>query len=160
MAFTVKYNRTSYHIAGITEATKGSEFNYALSACAALSRTGSRMAVSGTYEDLEEALAVATKSADVRGVKMCKNCKTAAERMLAVAAYTLTVVRGEQPNAHGEEFGLAGVDVNDAVYAWFEAKGVRDDDPDVWVLVTPPGEYRGNLSDVIATRLTLPWKRA
>jgi antitoxin (DNA-binding transcriptional repressor) of toxin-antitoxin stability system len=72
-------------------------------------------------------------------------------------AYTLTIVRGEQPNANGEEFGLAGINVNDETYAWFEANGVVESDPDVWVLVTPADEYAGELANVIAQRdVTVP----
>lgn len=81
MAFTVKYTRTSYHIAGIVEATKGSDLDYALSACPALSRSGSRMAVGGTHEDLTEALSAAQSAARVRGARVCEKCQAAAERV-------------------------------------------------------------------------------
>lgn len=66
--------------------------------------------------------------------------------------HTLTIVRGEQPNAVGEEFGLAGVDVSEEVYDWFAAKGCVVDDPDVWVLVTPIDVHPGELRNVIAWR--------
>ncbi|HEY3683495.1 MAG TPA: hypothetical protein VGL93_10670 [Streptosporangiaceae bacterium] len=59
----------------------------------------------------------------------------------ATTTYVLTIVRGEQPDGTGGEFGNPNetpylADVPDEVHAWFAANGVQEDDPDVWVLVT------------------------
>jgi hypothetical protein len=86
MAYTLKYNRTGQHIAGIVERTKGTDLDYALSACPALSRSGSRMAQGKSYEDLKEALAAAELSAQVGNRKMCTKCRMAAETALLVEA--------------------------------------------------------------------------
>ena len=70
--------------------------------------------------------------------------------------YTLTIVRGEQPDANGEELGTTGIDVSNKIYNWFEANGVDEDDPDVRVLVTP-GTENPNAVNVIAQRTVLKW---
>lgn len=85
MTYTLKYNRTGQHIAGIVERTKGSDLDYALSACSALSRNGSRMAMGESYTDLKEALQEAETDARVSGRKMCAKCRTAAEAALQEA---------------------------------------------------------------------------
>jgi hypothetical protein len=66
--------------------------------------------------------------------------------------HTLTIVRGEQPNAEGVEFGLARIDITDEMLTWMEANGVSEDAPDVWVLVTDAAEHPGQLYNVIASR--------
>lgn len=72
--------------------------------------------------------------------------------------YTLTIVRGSQPNAVGEEFGLAGINVDHEVHAWFAAHGADEPgDHEIWVLVTPADENVGDLVNVIAQRdVTVP----
>jgi hypothetical protein len=71
--YTVKYNRTTNHIAGIAERTKGSDFNYAVSACPVLSRSYN-LANGKAYGSLAEALENARKG----GRKLCKKCEAAA----------------------------------------------------------------------------------
>jgi hypothetical protein len=78
--YTVRYNRTAVHISGIAERTRGSQLNYAVSACPALSRSGVRMATkSGEWADVSEALAAAQTHAKVYGLKMCAKCEQAAQ---------------------------------------------------------------------------------
>lgn len=79
--FYIKANRTSVHIAGITERTKGSAFDYSLSACAALSRSV-RFQTLQTGEDLGATLTAARLQAAISGRKMCKNCEKAATQEL------------------------------------------------------------------------------
>lgn len=76
--YQVKGNRTSLHIAGISERSKGSQLNYAVSACGALSR-------SYRFETLMDTddLAAAVKRATVLSRKFCQNCAKAAELELA-----------------------------------------------------------------------------
>lgn len=82
--YTIRYNRTAAHISGIAERTRGTELDYAVSACPALSRSGVRMAVkSGAWADVSEALAAARTHARVYGLKMCAKCETAAQAVAA-----------------------------------------------------------------------------
>jgi len=69
-----------------------------------------------------------------------------------MTAYTLTIVRGEQPNANGEDLAEAGLPFGDEVYTWLEANGVTTEDPDLWVLVTPADEFAGDLRNVVDAR--------
>lgn len=80
--FTIKANRTSLHIAGITERMKGSEFTYSVSACGALSRSV-RFESLNTSDDLAEILAAARLKASISSRKLCKNCESAAETQLS-----------------------------------------------------------------------------
>jgi hypothetical protein len=88
--FTVKANRSSVHIAGITERTKsaGEERGgvvgyYAESACGALTRNGRRMQGLGDFEELADALRKARgAAASISGRKVCKTCETAATAQL------------------------------------------------------------------------------
>lgn len=75
--YTIRYNRTTNHIAGIAESTIGSELNYSLSACGALSRNAHRLATGRTVETIEDALRIA-RSAGGRAI--CQSCETAALR--------------------------------------------------------------------------------
>jgi hypothetical protein len=83
MLYTIRYNRNTNHIAGITERTKGSDFTYAQSACAALTRSGTRMATGKSSDDLAEILADARSSARATGRKLCTTCEKAAEMEIA-----------------------------------------------------------------------------
>lgn len=84
--FTVKTNRSSVHIAGITERTKsaGTERGgvvgyYAESACSSLTRNGRRMASLGNFDQLQDALDKARSAAPlISGRKVCKTCEAAA----------------------------------------------------------------------------------
>jgi hypothetical protein len=85
MTFTVKYNRTSVHIDGIPEQVDGSEFNYAKSACPALSRSGYKMAVSKSYGDVADALEGARGVAVSVGNRMCAVCERKAQALADAA---------------------------------------------------------------------------
>jgi len=84
--FTLKYGRTSVHVAGAEIRTQGTDFDYAKSACPVLSRSVrfcERAAQATTAaEVIEEAkkLAVATSN------KLCKKCLEALEAMAATEA--------------------------------------------------------------------------
>jgi hypothetical protein len=89
--FSIKYNRTTNHIAGIAERTVsnqsaenanryGAVAYYAENACGTLTR--SRLADGRAYESLAEALDAAKAAG---GRKLCKNCLKAAEAALAAA---------------------------------------------------------------------------
>lgn len=81
--FTIRYTRTANHIEGIANRTSDSAdgMTYALSACGALSRNGSRMAKGLTSDDLAYVLAECPRSR-----KLCETCKKAAEALLAEQA--------------------------------------------------------------------------
>jgi hypothetical protein len=72
--FTIRYNRTTNHIDGIAERSKGSALNYAVTACPVLSRSFN-LATGKGYEDLKKALQAARKTG---GRKLCKKCEAAA----------------------------------------------------------------------------------
>lgn len=88
MPYTIRYNARTAHLEGIAERTTGPATDnsattgvvayYAQSACAALTRSGSRMAVSGTMESLADGLTVLRDFAEARGLKVCANCERAA----------------------------------------------------------------------------------
>lgn len=82
-AYQVKYNKSSYHIAGIVARTEGTQMNYSLSACPALTRGANRMATGLRTDDLAEALRGAELSAKVRNARMCSKCREAAEIVIA-----------------------------------------------------------------------------
>lgn len=77
--YTLKSNRTSIHIQGLTERSKGSEMNYAQSACASLTRSGHRMSAGASFDTPTEALKAARLRARASSRKVCKNCEAAAE---------------------------------------------------------------------------------
>lgn len=77
--YGIRYNRATNHISGLCEASKGSEFNYAVSACGALSRSVN-FAEGKCFEDASDALAEARKAG---GRKLCKNCEKAALAQIA-----------------------------------------------------------------------------
>ncbi|WP_141747465.1 hypothetical protein [Streptomyces nanshensis] len=81
--YTVKANRSSVHIAGIAERTVGTEFDYALTACPALSRSGYRMETVGSHDNIEDALRQARVHVTASAIrrKLCKNCEAAAEAL-------------------------------------------------------------------------------
>lgn len=64
-------------------------------------------------------------------------------------AYTLTIVRGAQPNANGEELQLSDVKVTPELLRRLGDAGLDEDDTDIWVLVTPAGEDTGELYNVV-----------
>lgn len=88
--YTLRYNRTSIHIDGLSIRTKsdgkdvgGHVSYYAENACGALSRSGSKMAVSTTSDDVAAILKAARSKAIAIGNKLCKTCEAAAEAMIA-----------------------------------------------------------------------------
>jgi hypothetical protein len=89
--FSIKYNRTTNHIAGIAERTVsnqsaenanryGAVAYYAENACGSLTRY--RFADGASFESLADALEAARKAG---GRKLCKTCEKAAEAALAAA---------------------------------------------------------------------------
>lgn len=76
--YTIRYNGKKNHIAGIAEATTGSEMNYPLSACPALSSYA--MAEGPTSESLIEIL---DKARIWNQKPICMFCEKAAQRELA-----------------------------------------------------------------------------
>jgi hypothetical protein len=82
MSYTIKYNGSTSHLAGIDERTQGSEFNYAVSACSALSRSA-RFCNGKSFDDLSEALKGLRSNAAAGRRKVCKNCESAAEAAIA-----------------------------------------------------------------------------
>lgn len=72
--YKIKSNRTTNHIDGVDERTKGSALNYAVSPCSVLSRSVNLLS-SKTYSSLREVLAAA-RIAGQR--KLCRNCEKAA----------------------------------------------------------------------------------
>jgi hypothetical protein len=85
--YTIKYNRTTNHIDGLTvrSAGEGKDMGdhvsyFAESACGALTRYS--FATGGTYATLTEALEAARKG----GRKLCKTCEKAAEALIAAEA--------------------------------------------------------------------------
>jgi hypothetical protein len=82
MTYTIRYNAKTDHIEGIAERTKGSDLNYALSACPSLTRNGARMGYGESSEDLKELL----NSSFGKLRKGCRNCLVAAETLLVAEA--------------------------------------------------------------------------
>lgn len=84
--YTLKGNRSTVHIAGLTERTTstGAERGgvvgyYAQSACAGLTRSGHRMEQLGDFTDLADAIKHATFATySISGRKVCKSCLAAA----------------------------------------------------------------------------------
>jgi hypothetical protein len=114
--FSIKYNRTTNHIAGIAERTVsnqsaenanryGAVAYYAENACGSLTRY--RFADGASFESLAEALEAARKAG---GRKLCKTCEKAAEAALA-AAEAATVVETEDEGMEFDE-GAHVVSVN------------------------------------------------
>ena len=116
--FRAKYNMSTVHIDGLSIRTKGSDLNYSLSACSALTRNGYRMAASReSFNDVREALAAARGVASALGRKLCKTCEQAAEAQIAAGdffyrtedeAATETV---EQPEEANEFTPISGTDL-------------------------------------------------
>ena len=75
--FQIFYNRTTNHIDGLAIRTEGSDFNYSLSHCPALSRNASRMGRGDKSEDLAKILRWARIDR-----KLCKSCEAAAQAQL------------------------------------------------------------------------------
>jgi hypothetical protein len=81
MSFTIKYNRTTNHIAGMEARTTGGGTesgavvsNWAQNVCGAMTR--SRLATGASFETLAEAVAAARITG---GRKLCKTCAKAAD---------------------------------------------------------------------------------
>lgn len=79
MEITIRYTRSTVHLQGLAESSKGSGMDYAVSACSALSRSASRMGTRTTHETVKDALKAAQDFAKAMNLKVCKNCLKAAE---------------------------------------------------------------------------------
>ncbi|ARX87875.1 hypothetical protein SMD44_07357 [Streptomyces alboflavus] len=83
--YRIRYNRTTNHIDGIAERTKGTDLDYAFSACPAISRATTSISVSlavgEEFDDLGEAL----QAARTGRRKLCKACEKAAVAVLSAA---------------------------------------------------------------------------
>lgn len=84
--YQIRYNRSSYHIAGLAERTQsggeekgGVVAYYAESACPALTRSGHRMARGESFDSAAEALKQAELLARINNMNLCKRCQAAAE---------------------------------------------------------------------------------
>ncbi len=84
--YQILYNASTNHISGIAERTHGTDFDYPVSACSALSRGAIRMSGGKRFEDLGEALKGARDSSAATGRKLCRNCEKAAEAVIALQA--------------------------------------------------------------------------
>jgi hypothetical protein len=89
MSYTIRYNRSSNHIQGLTEATQSSGEErggvvgyYAQSACAGLTRSGRSMGTGQSYDTVQDALTAARSNAAAAGRKVCKSCEKAAVRII------------------------------------------------------------------------------
>lgn len=101
---TVKYNRSTNHIDGLTIRTTGGGrdmgdhvSDYSLNACASITRY--RMADGPSFENVADALEVARA---LGGRNLCKNCEKAAEAMLASATPLPTAQNNEGENTMNE----------------------------------------------------------
>jgi hypothetical protein len=88
MAYTIRYNRTTNHIDGISARTTGGGndmgshvSDYSLSACGALTR--GRFGAGKSFESLADALEAARLAG---GRKLCKTCEKAALAQIAAEA--------------------------------------------------------------------------
>lgn len=78
---TLRYNASTIHIAGLDMATADNAFT--MNACAALTRSGSRMAkAKGEWTDPAEALKAAQSKGRALRKSVCKSCTAAAERLI------------------------------------------------------------------------------
>ncbi|MDX3295125.1 hypothetical protein PV569_15565 [Streptomyces scabiei] len=140
MSYTVKYNRTTNHIDGLTVRTTGGGKDmgdhvsyYAENACGSLTRY--RFAQGATYATLAEALDAARQG----GRKLCKTCEKAAEAQIAAEAETknegapvaakikLSEVRGDVPvgsatGSNGTVHAIKDVDENGRNVAYCPTK--------------------------------------
>ena len=115
MDYSIKYNRTTNHIAGIECATQGAGNDnggavsyFAESACGSLTR--GRLADGKAFEDLAEALAAARIAG---GRKLCKNCEKAALRAIEIlaAAEVVEVVEIAAPAPAAEVAPIAETEI-------------------------------------------------
>lgn len=138
---TLKYNRSTQHIDGLTIRTTSTQTDeqanasgvvayYAENACGAITRSGSRMAAGMSLESPGEALRSAEASALAAGRKMCKTCRAAAFAMMLDEAYAEQAGR-EQVAALAELVELvrtANPDVTDRfgrVWTWWKGSLYR-----------------------------------
>ena len=88
--------------------------------------------------------------------------------MTPPGGWTLSIIRGDAgPNTYGDELGssaLNGLDLGEETWVWLDAHGYARPEAGhsepyqlTWVLVTPPGECVGELTNLVAQRqLELP----
>jgi len=111
MTFTIRYNARTVHLEGIAERTTGPATDnsaatgvvayYAQSACAALTRSGTGMAVADTLDTLADALTALRDFAESRGLKVCANCQRAATATLE-ATYDIAQRQAQSAEAQRE----------------------------------------------------------
>jgi hypothetical protein len=105
--YTLRSNTRTVHIEGIPAGTKvtgdgedngsGVVAYYAQSACSALTRGATRMAVGESFHTLADALAAAG-AYTARGFKVCTRCTAAAERYLAETMFMCTTCGTTDPS--------------------------------------------------------------
>ncbi|MCP3017338.1 hypothetical protein NGM33_28805 [Nocardiopsis dassonvillei] len=67
----------------------------------------------------------------------------------ATANLIWSVVRGESPDSRAVEPGVAGINIPTEILDWAEGWGLDENDPDVYLLVTPEdeaGEVQGEIA--------------
>jgi hypothetical protein len=132
MPYTIRHNARTAHLEGIAERTHtGTEFDnsettgvvtyYAQSACAALTRSGHRMAAADEVDTLADALDALRYFAEVRGLKVCANCEKAAVAALE-SAYNIAEL--EARSAYGQ-LDAATSNGNESRIADLEARAER-----------------------------------
>lgn len=126
--FTVKYNRATNHIDGLTVRTTGGGndvgdhvSDYAQNACPSLTRY--RFAQGATLNTVAEALDAARKAG---GRKLCRHCEKAAEAMIAAEAVPTHVSSLVESAAHDDDDN-EGVTTMAAKATKLKLKDVRGD---------------------------------
>ncbi|MCF3174780.1 hypothetical protein IPZ61_15790 [Streptomyces sioyaensis] len=113
MSYTIKYNRTSNHIGGLTVRTTGGGkdmgdhvSDYSQNACGSLTRY--RFADGESFERLTDALEAARKAG---GRKLCKTCEKAAEAELQHIEEAAKAAEVEEHMTTPEFSELVGTDI-------------------------------------------------
>jgi hypothetical protein len=83
---TLKYNSATVHIDGLEVRSQGSEFDYSVTACGALTRGYRFCTAKGAHATAADALAAAKTLAKSLTKKLCKTCTAAAEAAIAAEA--------------------------------------------------------------------------
>jgi len=76
--------------------------------------------------------------------------------MTNTATAIWSVVRGESPTARAIEPGAASIDIPDEILTWAEEHGLSQDDPDVYLLVTPSDEAGEVIGEIAYRELAMP----
>ncbi|MGH8882153.1 MAG: hypothetical protein ACRD0P_33200, partial [Stackebrandtia sp.] len=112
MTYTIRYNRATNHIEGITERTTARESRdhgvvgyYAVTACPALSRTGIQLAYGQTIDSLADAV----RDAEFGERRLCTACRKAADAELADQAPGVDESGGVESADDGELWNSARI---------------------------------------------------